>query len=167
MKKTIEKELNKQIQEELYSSYLYLAMSGYLAGEGLSGAAHWMMLQYQEEVEHGMKFYQFILDRGGEVELLAIAKPPKTFGTLKDIFEASLKHEQHITARIDGLYELAIKEKDFALQSFLQWFVDEQVEEEGNAQEILDKLNMLGKDSKGGLLFLDAELGKRVAGGGE
>ena len=167
MHKTIEKEINKQIQEELYSAYHYLAMSAYLAGEGLSGAAHWMMLQYQEEVEHGLKFYQFVIDRGGEVELLAIEQPPKTFGTLKDVFEESLKHEQHITARISGLYELAMKEKDFAFQSFLQWFVDEQVEEEGNAQEVLDKLNMIGTDSKSGLLFIDAELGKRVAGGGE
>ena len=166
MQKTIEKEINKQIQEELYSAYLYLAMSAYLAGEGLSGAAHWMMLQYQEEVEHGLKFYQFVIDRGGQVELLAIEQPPKTFGTLKDVFEESLKHEQHITARISGLYELAMKEKDFAFQSFLQWFVDEQVEEEGNAQEVLDKLNMIGTDSKSGLLFIDAELGKRVAGGG-
>ncbi|MBT3864777.1 ferritin [Candidatus Peregrinibacteria bacterium] len=166
MDKTLLKEMNKQIQEELYSAYLYLAMSAYLEGEALPGAAHWMQLQQQEETMHGMKFFNYIQSRGDKVELLELEKPPKAFGELVDVFKASLEHEQHITARINTLYELAVKVKDYSAQTFLSWFVDEQVEEEGNAQGVLDKLEKVG-DSKEGAFFIDNELGKRVAGGTE
>jgi len=163
MEPIVQKELNKQIQEELYSAYLYLSMSAYLASEGLSGAANWMRLQYEEEMLHAMKFFDFVLARGGEVELLEIAQPPKTFGSLEDCFVGALEHEKHITGRINGLYELSMKEKDYAVQSFLKWFVDEQVEEEGNVNEALDKLKHIGPDSKEGLLLIDNWLKERVA----
>ncbi len=154
--------INKQIQEELYSAYLYLAMAADSDEKNLKGFANWLQVQYKEETSHAMKLYQYLLERGGKVELKAIQAPPSKFGTPLEVFEQVLAHERHITAAINELYETALKEKDYAAQIFLQWFIEEQVEEEGNATEILEKLKMVGERS-GGLLYLDKELKKRVA----
>jgi ferritin len=153
-------ELNLQINEELYSAYLYQAMSAYIDDKGYSGVAHWLDSQAQEEMIHARKFYDFILERGGKVRLLGIKEPPEDFGTLLDIFNAALEHEQHITGRINHLVSLARDEKDYASDNFLQWFVAEQVEEESTASDIVDKLELIG-DHVGGLFQLDKELGGR------
>lgn len=153
--------LNDQINEEYFSSYLYLAMAGWFESKTLKGFAHWMKIQVREEQAHAMKFFEYLHDAGGVVELKAIAAPKKEWATPLAAFEESLAHEKHITARIYMLLEAAMAEKDYATVAMLQWFVNEQVEEEANATEILEKLKMIG-DSKGGLLYLDKELKKRA-----
>jgi ferritin len=160
MSESIEKAINEQINEELFSSYLYLAIAADAGSRGLSGIQSWMTVQAQEEVAHAMKFYNFVLERGGKVELKEIAKPEKEFGSVLDMFKASLKHEKHITGCIHKLYELAEQEKDYPFVSFLKWFIDEQVEEEASAQEVIDKIEMIG-DNSGLLYALDKELGQR------
>ena len=155
-------EMNVQIKEELYSSYLYLAMAAHFEAANLPGFASWMRLQAEEERTHGMKFFDHILDRGGKVALQAIDQPPTDFGTPLVIFEQVLKHEQHVTARIHKLYGLAVDEKDFATQVFLNWFVEEQVEEEKNATTILETLKLIGEKSNA-IFQLDHRLGKRGA----
>ena len=155
-------ELNKQINEELYSAYLYQAMSAYVADVGYAGASVWLDHQAEEEMIHARKFYDYILERSGKIELLSIEKPPIDYGSLLDIFEAALKHEQHITGRINHLVSLARDEKDYATDNFLQWFVAEQVEEESTVSDIIAKLKLVG-DHVGGLFQLDKELGTRVA----
>lgn len=156
------KEFNKQINAELYSAYMYLSMSSYLSEQNLNGFASWMNFQYQEETEHAMKFYQYVLDRGGKVELEAIEKPPVDWNGVLDVFDATLKHEQHVTSLINNLMSAAIEEKDHASVSFLQWFVDEQVEEEASVDEILQQLKLI--DGKGpGLFMLDREAKARTA----
>ena len=152
--------LNKQINEELFSSYLYLAMSADFEAKNLMGAAKWMKMQADEELEHAMKFFHFVLERGGEVDLLPIGKPQKSWKTPLAAFQDAEKHEQHITGCINDLFELAGKEKDYATQSMLKWFVDEQVEEEANASEILAQIKIVG-DIPGHLFWLDHQLGKR------
>ena len=163
LNKTIQGAMNEQIKNELYSAYLYLSMSAYCEAANLSGFAHWMRLQAQEEVEHAIKFYQFIYERGGRVVLQAIDQPPGEFLSPLNVFEQTLAHEQKVTALIHDLYALAVQEKDYASQAFLQWFVTEQVEEEANATQIVDTLKMIG-DKSHALLMLDRELGKRGAG---
>jgi len=158
--KKMQDALNKQINEEMYSSYLYLAMSAHCEHEGFKGAAHWLKAQAQEENGHAMKLYGYILEQGGQVDLAAIQKPEGPFGGLQDVFEKTLKHEQHITACIHRLAETAVQEKDFATQNLLQWFVNEQVEEEANAGEIVTKLKLSGGQGPG-LLFIDGQLGGR------
>lgn len=154
--------LNEQVNHEFYAAYLYLSMSAYFEASTLPGFAHWMKVQAQEEVGHAMKIYSFILDRGEKVTLKAIAQPPTEFKSPLDAFQQALAHEQKVTSLINSLYELAQKEKDYPAQVMLQWFIDEQVEEEKNASEIVTKLQMIG-DSKGMLLHLDHQLGKRKA----
>ncbi len=161
MKKAIETAINKQIGEELYSAYLYLAMAFYLESKKLMGSGKWMRKQAQEEVNHAMKFAHFLEERGGRPVLEAIAAPKKDFGTLLQVFEESLKHEQHITSCIHSLYELAGKEKDLPFQSFLKWFIDEQVEEEAAAQEVIDKIELIGDKNGAHLYMIDKYLGKR------
>jgi len=161
MKEIITKAINTQINEELYSAYLYLSMSFYFETLNLPGFAHWMKMQWQEELVHTFKFCDFVNDRGGKVELKEIGKPPTTFKSPKDIFKASFKHEQYITSKIYALYKLAEKENDISLKSMLNWYVDEQVEEEKAASEILEKLEMIG-DSKQGLFMIDKELSTRM-----
>lgn len=158
--KTVLDAMNRQIMHETYSAYLYLSMSAYFESENLPGFAHWMKIQFQEEQSHAMKFYEYILERGGKVELDAIAKPPVDFKSPQAIFEASLEHEQKVTSLILAIYETALAEKDVASQIFLQWFVSEQVEEEKNASDILDMLKKIGP-SVGSLYQLDHRLGKR------
>jgi ferritin len=163
LSKTIQDAMNEQIKNELYSAYLYLSMSAYCEAANLSGFAHWMRLQAQEEEIHAMKFFDFIHERGGRVVLQAIDQPPAEFQSPLDVFKETLEHEQKVTALINNLYTLAVQEKDYASQAFLQWFVTEQVEEEASASQVLETLKMIG-DQSHALLMLDRELGGRGAG---
>jgi ferritin len=153
--------LNEQLKHELYSSYLYLAMSAYCDDQNLPGFAHWMRLQADEEREHAMKFFDFIQDRDGRVVLQSLAQPPREFGSPTGVFEQVLAHEQEVTSLIEQLYRKAASEPDHATQIFLEWFISEQVEEEKTALQILETLRMAG-DSKVALLMLDRELGART-----
>jgi ferritin len=159
--KKLQEAINEQINRELYSEYLYSSMRAWFASQTLNGFATWMEVQTREEHAHAMGFYTYLLDRGGKVELKAIAKPPVDFKDPLSIFKMTYEHEQFITKSINELMDLAIKEKDHAMQSFLKWYVDEQVEEENNDETIIGKLNLI-KDRPEGLLFLDNELGQRV-----
>ncbi|MBT5016585.1 ferritin [Candidatus Peregrinibacteria bacterium] len=161
MKKSINDALNKQINAEIYSAYLYLAMGAYFDGLGLDGFASWMKVQYEEEMFHAMKFYGFVYERGGTVTMEAIEKPGADFKSVLHVFEETLEHEKHVTSLINGLYDLAVKEKDYAFQSLLNWFIDEQVEEEDSAQKIIDKIKLAGEKGPG-VYMLDQELGTRV-----
>lgn len=156
----LQEAINDQIQAELYSAYLYLAMSTYCESQNLKGFAHWLKAQYNEETSHAEKLMEHLLDRGSRVVLKTLEAPPAEFGTPVEIFEKVLAHEQHVTARIHNLYELAVAEKDYAAQILLQWFITEQVEEEATASSILDKLKMIPEKS-GALFYMDKELGKR------
>lgn len=157
----MQKALNKQVQAEMYSANLYLAMSVYCDFKGLKGVANWLRVQYQEETAHALLLLDYVKERGGRAEVLPIDAPPAEFGTITEVFKAVLKHEQHVTGLINSLYEMAIAEKDFAAQIFLQWFVNEQVEEEANAADILNKLEVIG-DSGVNVLYMDKELSTRV-----
>jgi ferritin len=154
--------INKQINEELYSAYLYLAMAAYLEDQKLKGSAKWMEIQYQEEIGHAMKFYAYMNERGARVVLKAIKEPQKEWNSVLEVFEDAYKHEQYITSLINNLADLAIEEKDHATLALLQWFINEQVEEEANTSEIVDKINFV-KNSPNGLYMLDRELGQRPA----
>jgi ferritin len=158
--KRIEEAFNKQINAELYSSYLYLSMSAYFESLGLRGFAGWMRVQAQEEIAHAMKFYSHVVERGGRVSLKGIDVPPVEWSSPLNAFEEAYRHERHVTELISGLVNLAAEEKDHASQVFLQWFVSEQVEEEASADEIVQKLGMV-KESPGALYMLDREMGKR------
>lgn len=157
----IEKAINEQINAEIYSAYLYLSMSAYAQSIGLKGFANWLLIQYKEESDHAMIFYNYLIERGGKVVLEAIQKPQIEWKDIIDVFESVYKHEQHITALINNLKTISIEEKDHATSSFLNWFIDEQVEEEANAQEILDNLKMT-EGNKGAIFMLDREAGTRV-----
>jgi ferritin len=159
--KKMEKSFNEQINEELYSAYLYLSMVAYFESINLPGFANWMRVQTQEEIVHAMKFYDYINQRNGRVALTALADPQIEWKSPMDAFEAAYKHELHITAKINELVNLAIEEKDHAANMFLQWFVNEQVEEEKNPLDIIQKLKMI-KDSSESLYMLDKELAARV-----
>jgi ferritin len=158
--KSIQDALNEQINFELISAYLYLSMSAHFESQNLSGFANWMRIQYQEETGHAMKLYKYVFDRGGVVTLKAITQPATKFKTPAEIFKQVLKHEQKVTSLINSLYELALKEKDYAAQSFLQWYINEQVEEEKNATDIINMLEMIG-DSPVSLIMADRQLGAR------
>jgi ferritin len=160
LKQSIQDALNDQIKHEFYSAYVYLSVSAYCDRKGLPGFAHWMRAQSQEEMEHAMKIFDFIGDRGGVIKLQALDKPASDFGSPLEIAEKTLENEQRVTAQIDKLYELAVKEHDYATQALMQWFVTEQVEEEKNANLLIDQLKMAG-DNRSALLMLDMELGKR------
>lgn len=161
LKKKMQKALNDQINAEMFSSYLYLSMEAYFQSISLKGFASWMRVQVQEELMHGMKFYDFVNERNGKVTLEAIAKPETSWVSPLAAFEAILKHEEHVTSLINDLVDLAISEKDHASNNFFQWFVAEQVEEEASASEVVEKLKLV-KDNPSGLFMIDAELGKRV-----
>lgn len=160
MDKKLVEAINEQIKNELYSAYLYLSMAAYFDSENLEGFAHWMKVQAKEEVEHAMKFYGFLNDRGERVILEAIEKPPSNFSSPVDVFEKTLKHEKKVTALIGKLYDLAEKVKDKAAVILLQWFITEQVEEEKNASSILEKLKMIGNKPQG-ILMVDGHMAKR------
>ena len=153
---------NDQIREELNSSYIYLALSADLDGQNLTGAAAWFRKQAEEERGHAMKFYDFLNDIGAQVVLQALPQPPSGVKTLKEAFTKALAHEKHITASIHKLVRLARKLDDITAESFLKWFVDEQVEEEKTAAEILAKIEMTGTSS-GSHYMLDRDLGKKAA----
>jgi ferritin len=158
--KKMTKAINEQINAELYSAYLYLSMSSFAAVSGLKGTANWMFVQMKEEMTHAQKQYNYLLSQNEQPELAALAKPPSAFKSPLDIFEQSLKHEQGVTARINGLVNLAIAEKDHATQIFLQWFVTEQIEEEESALEIVNMLKVAATD-KVAMFMIDSHLGKR------
>ncbi len=152
--------LNEQIKWEFYSGFLYLSMSAYFSGLGLNGFASWMHVQFEEESAHAMKFYDQVIGRGGRVLLETLDAPPSSWGSPLNAFEETLKHEQHVTSRINDLADLAVSEKDHATSIFLQWFITEQVEEEDNVSDVLNKLKLVGGGE--GLFFLDKELGTRT-----
>jgi ferritin len=153
--------LNDQINAEIYSAYLYLGMSAQFANTGLKGAANWFYVQAQEEMTHAQRIYDYILSQGSKILLQAIDAPPTEFGTLLDAFKSALEHEQKVTAMINNLADIASDEKDKATEIFLQWFVTEQVEEEENAQEQVDKLKLAG-DNIQVIFMIDNELSARV-----
>lgn len=157
----IQDAFNKQINAELYSSYLYLSMAAYFESVSLKGFANWMRCQAQEEILHAMKFYSYVAERGGNVKLEAIDGPPTNWGSPLHAFQDAYAHEQKVTALINGLVDLAVQERDHASNAFLQWFVTEQVEEEASADEVIQQLKLAG-DQGGGLFMIDRELGQRV-----
>ena len=158
--KKIEKALNKQINAEFYSSYLYLSMAADFEAKNLEGFANWMKVQAQEEWGHGMRIYNYVNEQQGRVTLAAIEAPQTEWASPLAMFEAAYKHEQHVTSLIHDLVSLANEEKDYATGIFLQWFVSEQVEEEANASSIVEKLKMI-KESSQGLMMLDRALAQR------
>lgn len=160
MDKKLQDAVNEQIAREFYSAYLYLAMAAYFDSVDLPGFSRWMKAQAKEEVSHGMKFYEYLADRGARVTLKAIAQPPAEFSSPLDVFEKTLAHEQEVTRSIDGLYALAAKAGDNASVLAFQWFVTEQVEEEKNASDIIAKLRRVGEKGHG-LILMDKELGSR------
>jgi len=156
--------INEQIKYELYSAYMYLAMSADCSDRNLTGFAHWLRRQAEEEVEHAMRFYDFLVERGGRIELHAIDRPPVEFGSPLQIMEQSLEHERFVTSRINGLYDLAIETQDRPAQVMLQWFITEQVEEEASIDEIVQRMKMFGSEGPA-LFMLDRDLGSRQAEG--
>ena len=153
--------LNYQINRELYSAYLYLSMASYADSEGLSGFANWFKIQAKEEEYHAEKMYNYVNQQGRRVVLEAIEQPQTDFTSMVGLFEQTLKHEKEVTSLINGLVKLAREENDYATESFLQWYVTEQVEEEANPAEMIQKLKYVGKDGRG-LLMLDKELAARI-----
>lgn len=159
----IQKSLSQQLNAELYSSYEYLAMAAYFESVSLGGFARWMQLQSQEEYGHAMKFYNYLLQAGGQINFAQIDAPKVGWNSAKEVFEDTYKHEQKVTKSIYELVNQTVEEKDHATNIFLQWFVTEQVEEESNALKILDRIKLIA-DNTSGLLYLDHELGQRAAG---
>ncbi len=161
LNKRVEEELNKQINAEMYSSYLYQSMAAYFESMNLKGFANWMNVQAQEEMTHAMKFYRFINERGGRVKLGAIEAPKTEWAGLIEVFKDTLEHENYITGRINFLTSIAHEEKDYATVNELQWFIGEQVEEEANANELLEQLKFLNGEGHG-IFMIDRELKTRV-----
>ena len=160
LSKEIQDALNDQIKNEYFSSYTYLSMAAYCESINMGGFATWMRLQSQEELGHAMRIFDYVLNRDGRVVLQSIGKPQTKFKSLKEMFQIVLDHEREVTGMINRLYEQAISESDHATTVELQWFIQEQVEEEKTAQEILDKLKLAG-DSGSALLILDTQLSER------
>ena len=163
LSKNLEAAINEQIKHEFYSAYLYLSMGAWAESNNLSGSARWLKMQAQEEQEHALKFFEYVHDRGGAVTLQAISQPPAVFTSLLDLFEQVLAHEQKVTALINRLYEVAVKENDYPTQFMLQWFVNEQVEEEKNGTAIVEQLRLVGSQPQG-LFMIDRQLGARAKG---
>jgi len=161
LNKEMEMALNAQVNAEMYSAYLYLSMSAYFQSKSLGGFASWMRVQAQEEMVHAMKLYDFINERGGRVILEPIEAPPTEWDSPLATSEAVYEHEQKVTGLINELVELALEKHDHATNIFLQWFVSEQVEEEDSANDVVEKIKLMG-DARGGLFMLDRELGQRV-----
>lgn len=153
--------INDQIAFELYSGYIYLSMAAQAETMGLKGFANWFYIQYQEEHTHAMKFFKYVLDQGETVTLQAIAQPQSEWATPLDMFKETLHHERIVTKRIYDLVDLALEERDHATRSFLNFYVDEQVEEEANANELIGRLELSGKNGEG-LFLIDKELATRV-----
>ena len=159
--KKIEEAFSEQIKHELESAYIYLSMAAYFDAEGFAGMGTWMRAQVQEEVTHAMRFYKHIVERGGHVKFHPLDAPPQDWKSPLAAFEAAYRHEQFITGRINTLMRLSREENDFASQGLLQWFVDEQVEEEANTSKVAQELKLVGNDGRG-ILMLDRELGTRT-----
>lgn len=160
LSKKMEKAFNDQIKWEFYSAYLYLSLASYFQGLGLLGFANWMNVQFQEEQFHALKMFNYVLEKGGKMQLQALEAPPHAWKSPLAAFEFALNHEYVVTKRINDLVDLAQKEKDHASAIFLQWFVSEQVEEEANFGDTVNKLKLVGDG--GGLFMLDRELAARV-----
>ncbi len=156
----MEQALSQQLNDEFYSAYLYLAISAYCSHNEFNGAAHWFKCQYEEEHMHATKIYNYLIDQGVHVVLTRIESPPGEFGSLLEVFQSSLKHEELMTSRLNELSDLALKEKDHATYNLLQWFVNEQVEEEATLGSLISKIKLV-KDDGYGLLMIDNELGGR------
>jgi len=161
MKQRTLQAVNKQIQAEFQSAYHYLAMSTRFEELKMSGAAKWMRIQWEEETAHGLKLFDHLIRRGQTPELFDLTQPVFSFETALDAFEQVLEHERYVTKLIHELYEVAVEEKDYALQTLLHWFIDEQVEEEENAEGIIDSLRLAGNSGQG-IFLVDRELGMRV-----
>lgn len=161
LKESLAKALSEQVNAEYYSAYLYLSMSTYAHRAGFKGFANWLFVQVQEELAHAVHIYQYILDRSSPVAFSSIAVPPTAFDGLKSVFEKVLAHEQHVTDLINNIATVAQRENDHASYNFIMWFVNEQVEEEANAEEILSKIRLMG-DNSALLYALDTELAARV-----
>lgn len=161
--KNMQEALNEQIKNEISSAYIYLSMSAFCEAENLPGFAKWLRVQWQEELEHGLKMFDYVAERGGVVLLQAIEKPAAKWKSPLDVFEHVLSHEQKVTASIHRLYEVALREKDYPSQVMLQWFISEQVEEEKNVTEIIELMKMAG-NSGPSLLMMDRQLGMRAKG---
>lgn len=161
IKKTVEVALNEQINAEFHSAYLYLSMSAWFQSIGLTGYANWMRIQHQEELAHATRFFDYVNERGGKVKLTPIKEVLVDFSGIVDVFEKTLIHEQTVTGLINRLMDISIQESDHATKSFLQWFVDEQVEEEANVEQILNNLKLIKGEGQG-LLMMDREMQTRV-----
>ena len=157
---TMEDALFKQLNDEFYSAYLYLAMSAYCNHIDFNGAANWLKQQYEEEQGHATRIYNYLVDQGAHVVLREIKQPDNEFGSILEVFQSSLEHEQRMTEKLNNLSDQALKEKDHATYNLLQWFVNEQVEEEATVGDIISKLKLV-KDDGYGLLMIDNELGGR------
>ncbi len=157
----IQNAINEQINKEIYSAYLYLSMAAYFQNNWLSGFSNWMKIQNQEEMSHAIKFYDYLSERGAKIELKQIDAPKIDFKSTLNVLEETLEHEKIVTQSINELYELALNEKDYAFQSFLKWFIDEQVEEESSVTEIIDQIKLAWVEWPG-LFMLDKELAGRV-----
>lgn len=164
LSKKVEATMNDQLQKELQSAYVYLGMSAWAESESLPGIATWLRGQWAEELEHAMRFYNFIVDRGSRVEFKQLSAPPAKYSSALDVFEQALEHERSVTRSINELYALVADEKDFASQAWLDWFATEQVEEEKSVGQIVDDLKRVG-DKGDGLFLLDRELGGRQPSG--
>ena len=162
MDASVKDAINAQINHEFYAAYLYLAMAAHFESESLEGFGQWMRMQAREEVEHAMRLFDYLLRRGEEVELDAVAKPEADFDSPLSIFQQALEHEKKVTGLIDDLYELALEKSDYPTQLELQWFIDEQVEEEESVGRVVEQIEMAG-DSRAALLMLDQRLGSRTS----
>jgi len=158
----IQDAFNRQINAELYSAYLYLSMAAHFEARSLVGMAHWMRVQAQEEVGHAIRFFDFINDRDGRVTLTEIAGPKTKWSSPLEVFQDAYEHEQKVTGLINGLSNLAANSKDHAAHNFLEWFVNEQVEEENTVRTIVDQLKLVGEDGVGQVM-MDGRLGQRAA----
>jgi ferritin len=161
LNKEVETALNKQINAEFWSAFLYLSMSAWFENQGLKGFANWMRIQYLEENTHALKIHDFVLNRAGKVYLKPIAAVETEWKGTLDILKVAYEHELKVTEMIGNCYEVALKEKDHATASMLQWFIDEQTEEESNVLAIIDQLNLIGENGQA-IYLLDKELSTRV-----
>lgn len=159
--KNVEEALNSQLNKEVHSSYLYLQMASYFSEKNLDGFANWMKVQAQEEHFHAMKFFDYIINRGGKVVLDSIEKPESEYESILDVFEKTLNHEVYVTSQINEVYQIAENEKDRATLSFLKWFIDEQVEEESTVENIIANIKLVGCSSDA-IFMMDREMANRV-----
>lgn len=158
----MEKLLNDQIQKEFYSSYLYLSFEAYFASKNLNGFAHWFRVQAMEERDHAIIFYNYLNQVGGRIKLQQIGEPEWEFNSIEDVLNKQLEHERFVTSSIYNIADQAIEERDHKTNSFLKWFIDEQIEEEANAEQNLGKVRLVGENDGKGILMLDGEMAARV-----